>query len=129
MRLLLAIGILGFISTSLFAKTNVLDFNPTSNSYTNVVQDIAVFQEQCQKQSSGHYLSKMYEFYFHHDRNGNCIIVYGNDPIMFRVIMDDNAQHVIKNMTNINGDSVTCDVKMNNKGMDNYYTGACTIKN
>ena len=59
-------------------NSKVVTFNPKNEDYTNVVQDIAVYEEACQNQSSGHYLSKSYEFDFYHDANGNCLINYNN---------------------------------------------------
>lgn len=129
MKLLIFIGLLSVsISTNVFAKTKVLNFSPTSIDYTNVVQDVAIFQEECQNKISGHYYSKLYDFNFYHDANGNCIINYGNDLAAFRVALDDDATHVVQTMHSLatNG-YITYDLYMKKSGMNNHYTGTCTI--
>lgn len=115
---------MGILFSSLaFAKTKALNFTPQSGGYTNVVQDIAVYQEECQNHSSGHYTSELYEFDFSHNDKGDCIIIFRGDPLSFKVVLDDEAKHVIKNIRALDGSSVTYNLFMKKEGWNIYYSG------
>lgn len=126
--LLIFVPVIFLLSACDNGDSKVVTFNPKSEDYTNVVQDIAVYEEACQNQSSGHYLSKLYEFYFYHDVNGSCFINYNNGIIDIKVTFNKDATHIVRTTTIINGNSITYDVYLKEKGIDGYYTGTCTTQ-
>lgn len=109
-----------------FAKTTVLNFSPSSDTYTNVVQDIAVYQEACQNNTSGHYYSKMYDFTYEHDVDDNCIVA-GGSLLKFTVVLDNDAKRVVKILKGPGGATITYKLKMNSEENDNSYTGTMKI--
>jgi len=132
-----------FANSYVTAKNKVLILNPEKNLsancglYTNLVQDIAVYQEACQNNVSGHYTSKMYEFDFYHNDKGKCIATDSSSVISFKAILDDDATHVVKSMggvyesnnDSVIGGSVICDLNMKKSDeLGIYYVGTCTIE-
>jgi hypothetical protein len=126
-----------FISSYALAKNNVKTIDPKKDlaAYTSFVQDIAVYQESCQNNPSGHYSSKMYDFDFYHDKDGFCVV---DDPgsglIHAKVMLDNEATHVLKMMSGMyvsNNNSVVagsgiCELNMKKSDNSYYYVGTCT---
>jgi hypothetical protein len=123
-KIILGILLCVFVMHPIFSKTKVTKFNPKSTDYTNVVQDIAVFQEICQSGESGHYTSKMYDFDFRHNYSGKCVLNSPDSFISVNIVLDDEAKHVVKTMKLLNGHSIVYDISMKQyNGHDNYYKG------